>query len=134
MIFFVRRVILKLTGVTDTELELAGTAVVLIMMYGHTIVQPQRAEVRNVQTEAQAPVVVKIAGEGIRLRADGAGIVKEGNAHANAVFLFQNGYAVFERAKPIAVAANRLVGNAGEIARVVSRVTRADVPVFETTQ
>ena len=61
------------------------------MVDGNAIVQPQRAEVRNVQAQAQAPVVVKIAGEGIRLRADRADVVEQGEAHAEAIFLFKMG-------------------------------------------
>jgi hypothetical protein len=42
-------------------LELAGFAVVLIMMDGDAIFKPQRAEFGDVDVQAETPVVIKIS-------------------------------------------------------------------------
>src|ERR1035437_3475011 len=102
------------------------------MSDGDAVVQPQRAEVRDVQPQSEAVVVIKIAGEGIRSRAHRAGVAEQRKTHAGAVVLFQDGNAVFQRTEPVAVAANRFIGHIRVGA--IRWVTRTDVPVFETAQ
>ena len=60
-ILFKQRFILKFTVVADSELEPAGSAVVLIMVNGHAILKPQRTELGDVDVQAETPVVIKIS-------------------------------------------------------------------------
>src|ERR1700691_4920876 len=92
---FARCFILKLTGVTDAELELAGATVELIMVNRDAGVQPQRAEFGKCQAQAEAPVVVVIAKKPKRLRRNGADVVKRRDPHAQSVVFFKDGNAVF---------------------------------------
>jgi len=93
--------------VADAELEPAGFAVVLIMVNGHAILKPQRAEFGDVDVQAESPVVVKIiSGNRISLFINGADIVEKCEAYARAVVLFKNGQAVFDRTEPVSIAAN----------------------------
>jgi len=58
-ILFALRFILKFTSVTDAELKLAAGPVMGIMVDGNAVVEPQRAEVRNIQPDAEAPIVIE---------------------------------------------------------------------------
>ena len=116
----------------DAELELAGAAVELVVRYRDAVVEPDRAD-GQIQADADAPVVVKDAGaKAVRLLADTANVKEHGEAHTNTVLLLENGNAVFHRAEPESVAANRLLVRDGRCETSVV-LARADVAVFEAT-
>src|ERR1039458_4010017 len=103
-------------------------------MNGHAILKPQRAELGDVDVQAEARVVIKISSKRIGLRANVADIVKQREAHARTVVLLKNGQAVFHRAHPVTVAANRLIRYASGIAGGIIWVTRCDVAIFDPAQ
>src|SRR5450756_2024769 len=106
---FKERFILKFTRITDTKLELAGGAIKFVRGDGDTVIQPQGAEVRDVQADAQTPVVEITAVEGIRAGRHGADVIKQGDTQAGAGIFFHDGDAVFHRAEPVAVATDGFV-------------------------
>src|SRR5208282_1975394 len=132
--FFAQRVILKWTFKADSKLELAAGPVVFIMRDWDAILKPQRTKMRNVQMQAESPVVIKISRKRVSSGANRTDIVKHGQAHPDAIFLFQYRETVFQRAEPEAVAANRLIRHPWILNVPVIRVTRRDVAKFETAQ
>src|SRR5208337_3805049 len=110
---------------THRELELATATAPLVMAEGDAVIEPEGAD-RQVEANAHT-IVVAIPREicVIRSSANAANIVKEGDAHPNAVFLLKDRNAVFRRAEPIRVAAYGFV-NGGVL---VLHLPRADVAV-----
>src|ERR1051325_8284693 len=100
---------LKGPFVPDAELEPAGAAGVGPMRDRKRVVQPQGAQLRNVESDSDAPVVVKGAGvETMRVKAvciliDHTDVIKRRKAQS-----FDNGHTVLRRTKPISPAAHRL--------------------------
>src|SRR5665213_4239526 len=103
---FIKGFILKGTRPAHAELELSAAAVVNVVVDGDAVVQPQRAEMRDVQPDAESPVVAVTAGEGISGGVHRADVVEQGKAQAHAPVFFKDGNAVFQRAKPGGVAAD----------------------------
>ena len=73
------------------------------------VIEADRAD-RQVQADAEAPVVVEHAGaKAVGIVADAADVEEHREAHADAVLLLEDGDAVFDGAEPEGVAADRLV-------------------------
>ena len=102
--------------VTYAEIKPATVPQILVMRERETIIKPQRSEHRNVDAQANAPVVVVkpaiLAGilaalnfsrtETVGLRVNISDVIEHGEAKP-----FNNRDAVLGRAKPVGVAAQR---------------------------
>src|SRR5665213_2982463 len=132
---FGKSFILKFAGIADAELELAAAAVEVVMVDGNAVVQPQRAEMRDVQPQAQPPVVAETGSKRISGGVHRADVVERSHADAGAIVFFKNGNAVFQRAKPVSVAAGWLVeiSAAGRVG-VKVLFARPDVAELEAAQ
>src|SRR5215469_15972819 len=65
--FWSRVIISKLAGVAYTKLELAAAAIVLIVMDGNTVIEPERTD-GKIQAKAQTPVISEVVqGEVVRI-------------------------------------------------------------------
>src|SRR2546425_11363387 len=95
---------LEFADVADAELEAAIAAVAGLALDGDAVVEAQRPEVRDVEANAKAVVVVVVAKvHMVRSVIDHTNIIEHREAEK-----FNDGDAVFSGAKPVGVAAQRL--------------------------
>src|SRR5262249_16290660 len=100
---------LKVPMVADAKLKAAATIIVFVRGNRDAVIQPQRAD-GQVQTQAQAPVVVINAGvkvlrvKTVSVTINHAGVIEHSKPQP-----LNNGNAVFGRAEPVGIAANRFL-------------------------
>src|SRR6516225_3025536 len=101
-------VVLELPCIPHAKLELAAAAVESVVVNRDAVVEADWPD-RQIEPEADAPVVAEIIqgpliGGGYNV----ADIVEECESHTHSMLLLDNRDAVFYRAKPVGVAADRL--------------------------
>src|SRR4030095_374885 len=89
---------------TYSKLELAGTAVVFVMMDRYAIIKPERSD-REVQPDAETPVIAVVAEIiSVGVRRNTADIIKRRDAQP-----WDNGNTILDRGKPECIATNGLI-------------------------
>src|SRR6266511_1603384 len=110
---------LKIPGAASTKLELAAAGFARRIGDGDAVVKPQQPD-RQVQAQAKTPVVcVLLEVPVVRIGVDHADVVKEREADA-----FDDGHAVFRKAEPVGVAAQRFA----------ETIARPDVAILVAAQ